>query len=1101
MKQFYLLVTAFMLIPIVLTAQNLTIEDQNEINQANQEFVWTSYLNQTPHFGEIDFGTDDAMEDFIPTAGATQTFEPAVGDFFYDTGGPGGGGLNASGGPGTELPGNYLNCNCITTTTLSGVSEIEFHSFEVFGDFDWLKIYDGTDISGTVLYDSNTNSTTDTFTGMVAYNGSGVFTGTSGSITFEFRASGVVDHDGWEVEILAGNGGGGGGENCDLEGELADPLLGGPVWDRPLEGGGGMSGVGVGVSYHVYGPFTVDTAGVYTISSTQTGWDGFIFVYQSNFDPTNPLVNYLAGDDDGPGGVGTSQVMPNLAPGTEYFLITTAFASDDFGPFVNVITGPGTVSCDGGGEEPTEYCGPITFEFSVEPITRVHFAGIDNPSSASTSSPAHEDYTSIEGDVSAGETYEIAVEGFTDGNWEDFITVFIDWNQNGILNDAGEVYEIGSITNSTGTDGIQAVSDIVVPDDATEGQTMMRVFKTYDVPNDSNIDPCALDQNFGQVEDYTLNVTTGGSGGVDCGQGDDSNGFENGYQIGVGTDFENSDDFMVSADNTLNVQTIELNVLAMEPIVSIDFTFRNDAGGSPGATVLPQTITDLVPYDQVLVGSAFGYNVYSVYVDVDLDFTGGATGTTYWMQPQATAAGGIIGGVFWEISSVGTLGAPIHTSELGGPWEADPDGFDGVFKLHCEDVDPPTPPCNYAVTFDIEPITRVVVADIDNPSDAAVNGSPALEDFTAIEGHMTQGESYDVAFEGNTAGNFVNFFTVFVDWNQDGDWIDDGEMYEIGSIANSTGTDGQQATGNISVPADALDGTTVMRVIKNYNVSPTNPCGSYSFGQAEDYTIIVGDGPSDVDCNQGDDSNAFENGYQIGIGTDFRNADDFNVSAGNTLIIQAIEINVISMGGPIDSIDFLFYNDDGGSPGTTTVESATGLVPFSQEIIGTAFGFDVYRIITDVELTFAGGATGTTYWMHPTATAAGGATGGLFWEITSLGTLGSPIHTSEAGGPWNADPDSFDAVFKLHCEDLGASDVTAYDFTYYPNPVKDELNISSQKQIESVSVYNLAGQQVISQKMNVNQGKLSTNSLAPGVYVFRVILDGGMVETFKIIKK
>src|SRR5690606_27223805 len=127
------------------------------------------------------------------------------------------------------------------------------------------------------------------------------------------------------------------------------------------------------------------------------------------------------------------------------------------------------------------------------------------------------------------------------------------------------------------------------------------------------------------------------------------------------------------------------------------------------------------------------------------------------------------------------------------------------------------------------------------------------------------------------------------DWNQDGDLTDAGEMYEIGSITNSTGTDGQQAIGSIDVPADALEGTTLMRVIKNFNVSPTNPCGSYSFGQAEDYTIEVGDvtpPPTGEDCGQGDDSNAFENGYQIGSGTTFENADDFYVSAGNTLNVQ-----------------------------------------------------------------------------------------------------------------------------------------------------------------------------------------------------------------------
>ncbi|SMC88656.1 T9SS-dependent choice-of-anchor J family protein [Moheibacter sediminis] len=587
----------------------------------------------------------------------------------------------------------------------------------------------------------------------------------------------------------------------------------------------------------------------------------------------------------------------------------------------------------------------------------------------------------------------------------------------------------------------------------------------------------------------------------DCGQGDDSNGFENGFQIGTGTDFRNTDDFFVSADNTLNVLTIELNVIAMEPIESIGFTFRDDVAGLPGA-VLPQSVTGLVPYEQVLVGSAFGFNVYAVYVDVDLEFVGGATGTTYWMQPTAVAAGGAIGGAFWEISSVGTLGAPIHTSELNGPWTPDVDGSDGVFKLHCEHITPPPPPCIFAITIDIEPITRVKVSNIDNVSDATVNGSPDLEDFTSIEGNVAAGDSYDVAFEGNTAGNFTTYFTVFIDWNQDGDWTDAGEMYEIGSITNSTGTDGQQATGNITVPADALEGSTTMRVIKNFNSSPTNPCGTYSYGQAEDYTIIVGDAPpSDVDCLQGDNSNAFENGLQIGTGTDFRNADDFMVSAGNTLTLEAIEINVISMGGPVDAIDFTFYDDAAGAPGTTTVASVTGIVPVSQDVIGSAFGFDVIRIIALVDLQFTGGAEGTTYWMHPTATAAGGGIGGVFWEVSSVGTLGSPIHTSTVNGPWTPDADGSDAVFKLHCEYLGVSDMTPYNFAYYPNPVKDELNITSDKVVQSVSVYNLAGQQVSTQKLNVTNGKVSTSSLAPGVYVFRAVLDGGQVETFKVIKK
>lgn len=153
-----------------------------------------------------------------PVAGQTESFDVSQGDFFYDPGGPGG---SSTGG----TPGNYPNCGCITVTTLNGATEIEFLFFSVFATFDWLRIYDGEDTSGPVLFDNNTggaNSGDITLADMIASNGSAIFTGTSGSLTFEFRSSTVVDYGGWEVEILAasGGGGGGGGEDSDVENDL-----------------------------------------------------------------------------------------------------------------------------------------------------------------------------------------------------------------------------------------------------------------------------------------------------------------------------------------------------------------------------------------------------------------------------------------------------------------------------------------------------------------------------------------------------------------------------------------------------------------------------------------------------------------------------------------------------------------------------------------------------------------------------------------------------------------------------------------------------------------------------------------------------------------
>lgn len=145
--------------------------------------------------------------------------------------------------------------------------------------------------------------------------------------------------------------------------------------------------------------------------------------------------------------------------------------------------------------------------------------------------------------------------------------------------------------------------------------------------------------------------------------------------------------------------------------------------------------------------------------------------------------------------------------------------------------------CVPDVNFIVEPITRVVFESIDNSSSPETT-SPIQEYFLDISTEVIQGETYPIILEGNTNGPFVNFFTVFIDWNQD-QVFQDSERYEAGSIEESTGTDGLQATGEILVPLDAIVGSTRMRVFKNYNVVGEDPCATIDYGQSEDYTINV----------------------------------------------------------------------------------------------------------------------------------------------------------------------------------------------------------------------------------------------------------------------
>lgn len=70
----------------------------------------------------------------------------------------------------------------------------------------------------------------------------------------------------------------------------------------------------------------------------------------------------------------------------------------------------------------------------------------------------------------------------------------------------------------------------------------------------------------------------------------------------------------------------------------------------------------------------------------------------------------------------------------------------------------------------------------------------------------------------------------------------------------------------------------------------------------------------------------------------------------------------------------------------------------------------------------------------------------------------------------------------------------------YPNPVENQLNITSKEAVKSISVYNLTGQKIISNS-KISNNQINVSSLPKGNYVFRVELDNGKIETFKIVKK
>jgi len=268
------------------------------------------------------------------------------------------------------------------------------------------------------------------------------------------------------------------------------------------------------------------------------------------------------------------------------------------------------------------------------------------------------------------------------------------------------------------------------------------------------------------------------------------------------------------------------------PAVVKDATFSVQiASGQPGVPMptLPANGATGTPRQPAFSWSADPSAVgYTIEIATDVAFTtivdtGAPSGASYTptvlLQPLTT--------YYWRVRA----NSPCGDSSASA-----------VFSF-TTGVTFPEPYCSVAFPSNVEPITHVLVAGIDKTTSPVLNGTPALEDFTATIGNVAAGSNASIKVEGNTDGNYTTYISTYIDWNHNGTF-DAGEGINIGSITNSTGTDGKQAVGTIAVPAGALPGSTRMRVIKKYSSSVAYPgaCNTDGYGQAEDYTITVGGG-------------------------------------------------------------------------------------------------------------------------------------------------------------------------------------------------------------------------------------------------------------------
>ncbi|HNP18115.1 MAG TPA: M4 family metallopeptidase [Fulvivirga sp.] len=137
-----------------------------------------------------------------------------------------------------------------------------------------------------------------------------------------------------------------------------------------------------------------------------------------------------------------------------------------------------------------------------------------------------------------------------------------------------------------------------------------------------------------------------------------------------------------------------------------------------------------------------------------------------------------------------------------------------------------------------EYIGRVQLGSINNATSGSAGG---YGDYTSISTDLTKGASATITITPTWTGSKYNEgYSVWIDYNQDGDFSDAGEQVWTKAASQTT-----PVSGSFTVPSSAADGVTRMRVSMKYNGIPT-ACESFSYGEVEDYAINIGASTGDT---------------------------------------------------------------------------------------------------------------------------------------------------------------------------------------------------------------------------------------------------------------
>lgn len=354
-------------------------------------------------------------------------------------------------------------------------------------------------------------------------------------------------------------------------------------------------------------------------------------------------------------------------------------------------------------------------------------------------------------------------------------------------------------------------------------------------------------------------------------------------------------------------------------------------------------------------------------------------------------------------------------------------------------------------------IDYVAIGSIARTSGADAGG---YYNGTALSTNVTQGLSYTLTTSaGFTGSTYAEQWAVYVDWNLDGDFSDSGETAATYSSSGSG-----NVTATIAVPSTAATGLTRMRVSMRYGSTPA-ACGSFDYGEVEDYSLNIQSGGSSCSDVGEPGNNSSSTPMAITVGSTLSaqissSTDKDWYSFSNSSSAKHIKITLTNL--PAD-YDIKLYNPSG-----TNVKTSQNSGTSNETIIYNNGPVGTYKI----QVYGWNGAYSTT-------------------QCYNL-----LVQTSSTAFRFAEDGEPVEEVMSVP------------EITVYPNPVADQLTIQFSavtKEDAQISVYNLLGERLYAGTTLATAGSniyhVPVQAFLPGLYVVEVLVNKQVMrKTFMVTR-